>query len=152
MQRHLKFVLIELWDPESSRDKGRWIKREKGRQAFLLQSSSCQFCKTAAKPIILSSSFFSGAAEASLDCSVYKGSPYKAIHGVEWTRHLWGFLISSSLFFSSFFKPCNQIWAKSNGGRIQREQWGGGRFQWKYLLLVWNEQVIYKMPSFCTGG
>lgn len=83
----------------------RWKKEgEKSRQTFLSQSSPCQPCKKAAKPIILSSSFFSGAAEASLDCHMYKGSPYKAIHGAEWTRHLWGFLISSSLFFSSFFQ------------------------------------------------
>lgn len=82
-ERHLKFVLIQLRDPESRRDKGGEKGGKKGRQAFLLQSSSCHFSETAAKPIILSSSFFSGAAEASLDCRVYKGSPSEAIHGAE---------------------------------------------------------------------
>lgn len=112
-------------------------RKRKRRQAFLSQSSLCQSCKKAAKPIILSSSFFSGAGEASLDCHMYKGSPYKAIHSTEWTRHLWGFLISSSLFFPSFFKPCNQIWAKSNGGRIEGEQWGGGGFN--ESTFCWSE-------------
>lgn len=119
---------MKVYDPERARGAETRRAKErtrKRRQAFLSQSSPCQSCKKAAKPIILSSSFFSGAAEASLDCHMYKGSPYKAIHSTEWTRHLWGFLISSSLFFLSFFKPCNQIWAKSNGGRIEREQWGG---------------------------
>ncbi len=114
-----------MYDPERVRGAETRRARErkrKRRQAFLSHSSPCQSCKKTAKPIILSSSFFSGAAEASLDCHMYKGSPYKAIHSSEWTRHLWGFLISSSLFFSSFFQPCNQIWAKSNGGRIEREQ------------------------------
>lgn len=126
-------------EPEGEREReGRLFGPEENHQT----NNFVKFC-----------SFFSGAAEASLDCHMYKGSPYKAFHGAEWTRHLWGFLISSPLFFSSFFKPCNQIWAKSNGGRIQREQWRrGGGVQWKYLLLFWNEQVIYKMPSFCTGG
>lgn len=112
-------------------------RRERRRQTFLSAGSLCQPCKKAAKPIILSSSFFSGAAESSLDCHMYKGSPYKAIHSTEWTRHLWGFLISSSLFFSFFFKPCNQIWAKSNGGRIEWEQWGGGGFN--ESTFCWSE-------------
>lgn len=148
-----------FWSRCTTQSAQRQEERKKGRERegrlFFLRVPPCQSCKKATKPIILSSSFFSGAAEASLDCHMYKGSPYKAIHSTEWTRHLWGFLISSSLFFASFFKPCNQIWAKSNGGRIEGEQWGGGggrRVQWKYLLLVWNEQVIYKMPSLCAGG
>lgn len=129
-------------------------KKEKEKAGFFSQSSPCQSCKKAAKPIILSSSFFSGAAEASLDCHMYKGSPYKAIHSTEWTRHLWGFLISSSLFFPSFFKPCNQIWAKSNGGRIERERavgWGvGGSMKVPFVGLKRASNLQNALP-LCRG-
>lgn len=90
------FRCTTQWGEETRRKER---KRDKWRQGCLSQSSPCQLSKKAAKPIILSSSFFSGAAEASLDCHMYKGSPYKAIHSTEWNAICGAFLFP--LLFSS---------------------------------------------------
>lgn len=62
------------------RDKETQRQKEREGMLFFLRVPPCQSWKKATKPIILSSSFFSGAAEASLDCHMYKGSPYKAMN------------------------------------------------------------------------